>query len=237
MKLIKLQQGETVENLKTYIWLTNEYGVPSLEYIDFFMFNFGRIILIENFKLTIDNYKELDELWNAVVSECKSNNIKYKSTYGNLFYKIISTKAPNKLKEELGEELWKTASEDDKLERLKNLILNFDKYFPEETAALKEETLVVKESDNMGNHIENTNSSSQKSIQHYTLYERQLTRIGKTLNYNGTDIGIISSRTEIKVNNQVFDIGEYINNNNLDTTKIKFGKIITFDTLYRKEDI
>jgi hypothetical protein len=134
---IKIQQGTTFENLKTFIWLTNEYGVPSSKYLDFFIFNFGQIILNGNFTFNKYDYEQLDELKDAVIEECESNTVEYTSNYGKLFYKIVGTKALDILKEELSEELWNSITNDEKLEELKRFITDFDKYIPEEIKVQK----------------------------------------------------------------------------------------------------
>jgi hypothetical protein len=128
---IKIQQGSTFENLKTFIWLTNEYGVSSSKYLDFFIFNFGQIILNGNFTFNKYDYEQLDELQDAVAEECESNTIEHTSNYGNLFYRIIGTKAVDKIKEEVGIEAWNKLNTDDKKAKLKEFIENFDKYISE----------------------------------------------------------------------------------------------------------
>lgn len=128
MKLYKLSQGSTFENLKHFIYLTNEYGVPSDEFVDAFIEQFGKIILNGNFTLTQNQIKQLDELWEAIVKDCNSNNIEYKENYSNLFYIVLNTKALAKIKEDWEQSEWNQLTEQDKLDLLKQFIIDFDKH-------------------------------------------------------------------------------------------------------------
>lgn len=128
MKLYKLSQGSTFENLKHFIYLTNEYGVPSAEFIDAFIEQFGKIILNGNFTITQNQCKQLDELWTSIVEDCNSNNIEYSENYGNLFYTILTKKALDKIKEDWEQSEWNQLNEQDKLELLKQFIVDFDKH-------------------------------------------------------------------------------------------------------------
>ena len=128
MKLYKLNQGSTFENLKHFIYLTNEYGVPSDEFVDDFIEQFGKIVLNDNFTLTQNQIKQLDELWEAIVKDCTNNNIEYKENYSNIFYTVLSKKALNKIKEDWEQSEWEQLTEQDKLELLKQFIIDFDKH-------------------------------------------------------------------------------------------------------------
>lgn len=128
MKLYKLNQGSTFENLKHFIYLTNEYGVPSDEFIDAFIEQFGKIILNGNFTITQNQCKQLDELWEAIVKDCIHNNVEYKENYSSLFYIALNTKAIAKIKEDWEQSEWDQLDEQDKLELLKQFIIDFDKY-------------------------------------------------------------------------------------------------------------
>lgn len=131
MKLYKLNQGSTFENLKHFIYLTNEYGVPSDEFVDAFIDQFGKIILNGNFTLTQNQIKQLDELWNDIVKDCTNNNIEYKENYGSIFYTVLSTKALAKIKEGWEQSEWNQLNEQDRLELLKQFIIDFDNYIIE----------------------------------------------------------------------------------------------------------
>lgn len=161
MKLYKLNQGSTFENLKHFIYITNEYGKPSSEFIDSFIENFGKTILINNFPISggekndkfLENvYRSLDNLWTEIEQDCKDNQTTCAYNYGSLFYYIIGNKALSILKDTIGEQEWNTETEDNKLIYLKVFIEDFDdntaeKYRTEFEQLLntveKESTIVV----------------------------------------------------------------------------------------------
>lgn len=140
MKLYKLSQGSTIENLKHFMYITNEYGKPSSEFIDSFIENFGKTILNGSFPIG-DNaepsdlraaYKNLDNLWKEIEQDCKDNQTTCEYNYGSLFYHIIGNKAVSILKDTVGEQEWNTETENNKLIYLKAFIEDFDKYITEE---------------------------------------------------------------------------------------------------------
>lgn len=126
MKLYKLNQSSTFDNLKHFIYITNEYGVPSAEFIDAFIDQFGLVILNGNFTSAKIPIKSLELHWQGVKDECTQNNIEYKEYYGSLFYEIIGQKAVLKLKEGHTEDGWRQLSIENKLDLLKQFILDFD---------------------------------------------------------------------------------------------------------------
>lgn len=128
MKLYKLSQGSTFENLKHFIYLTNEYGVPSGEFVDDFIEQFGKAILIDNFTIEEYHCKILNELWEDIVKDCTNNNVEYKENYGSIFYTVLSTKALAKIKEGWEQSEWNQLNEQDRLELLKQFIIDFDKH-------------------------------------------------------------------------------------------------------------
>lgn len=156
MKMYKLHQGSPFENLKHFIYLTNEYGVPSSEFIDGFILNFGEDILNGLFRFNIKDLeylkkwckklelsfdslygnlnnaqiakKELDELWEEIEEECKNNKVKYSVNHGYLFYEILETKAVDIIKDTTGIEKWNQLNKEDQLDLLKQFIIDFDKY-------------------------------------------------------------------------------------------------------------
>ncbi len=132
MKLYKLSQGNTLENLKHFIYITNEYGKPSSEFIDSFIDNFGKIILNGNFSFSNRySFNELDDLWKEIEQDCKDNQTDCIYNYGSLFYYIIGNKAINILKTTIGEQEWNSETEANKLIYLKTFIEDFDKYVTE----------------------------------------------------------------------------------------------------------
>ena len=128
MKLYKLNQGSTFENLKHFIYITNEYGVPSSEFVDAFIDQFGKVILNGNFSLNQYQLKQLEDGWKQRKAECITNKVPYREEYGGLFYTVLCQKAILKLKEEHTEDVWRQLSEDDKKGLLKQFILDFDSY-------------------------------------------------------------------------------------------------------------
>ena len=131
MKIYKLNQGSTFENLKHFIYLTNEYGVPSAEFVDDFIDQFGKIILNGNFTFSRYSFTELDDLWKEIEQDCKDNQTTCAYKYGSLFYYIIGSKAVSILKDTVGEQEWNSETEDNKLIYLKTFIEDFDKYITE----------------------------------------------------------------------------------------------------------
>lgn len=149
MKIYKLNQGSTFENLKHFMYITNEYGKPSSEFIDSFIENFGKTILINNFTIG-DNakpsdlraaYKNLDNLWTEIEQDCKDNQTTCAYNYGSLFYYIIESKAVSILKETVGEQEWNSETEDNKLLYLKTFIEDFDESTAEKYKAEFEKIL------------------------------------------------------------------------------------------------
>lgn len=132
MKLYKLSQGNTLENLKHFIYITNEYGKPSSQFIDSFIDNFGKIILNDNFSFNNRySFNELDDLWKEIEQDCKDNQTECTYNYGSLFYYIIDSKAIDILKNTVGEQEWNSETQDNKLLYLKTFIEDFDKYITE----------------------------------------------------------------------------------------------------------
>ena len=121
----KLEQG--VDNLKSFIYLTNEYGVPSASYLDDFVQNFGHDIVTGQFR-----YSKLDGFWETVKKDCEKNKVQYKEVYGSLFYELVPKYLQVVTKgwsEEEKKDL--ISSENDRLDLLKDFISNFDKYVSE----------------------------------------------------------------------------------------------------------
>lgn len=128
MKLYRLNQGSTFENLKHFIYLTNEYGVPSAEFMDAFIDQFGDDILNGMFSFTDEQYDELDNLWEFIVEDCKQNGTESSLNYGSLFYRIVGTKAVEFIKKNCEEEDFDKEDNENKLKLLKGFIENIDKY-------------------------------------------------------------------------------------------------------------
>lgn len=121
----KIEQG--VDTLKSFIYLTNEYGIPSISYIDDFINNFGHDIVTGQFR-----YSNMDGFWETVKKDCEKNKVQYKEVYGSLFYELVPKYLQVVTKgwsEEEKKDL--ISSEKDKLDLLKDFISNFDKYISE----------------------------------------------------------------------------------------------------------
>lgn len=128
MNTYKLYQGTTLENLKSFIYLTNEYGKPSQKYIDSFMENFGSEILNTEFNFNAASLKSLDQFWSYVKQDCEKNNIAYHSTCDDsIFYYVVGTEAVKDLEAEYKDD-WKSLNKDDKLDFLKDYIKHFDEH-------------------------------------------------------------------------------------------------------------
>jgi hypothetical protein len=127
--LMLIKQGSTTNNLKHFIWLTNEYGVPSPGNVDLFIENFGEIILNGNFERV--KFSEIDSFWNTLTTLQEGANTNFTNTYNSLFYRILVTEAIPKLQEELGKDIWNKLPEADRLKELKRIILEFNKYISE----------------------------------------------------------------------------------------------------------
>lgn len=132
MNIYKLFQGTTFENLKSFIYLTNEYGKPSQKYIDSFMENFGEEILGNKFKFTAQSLKEMNYFWQDLQQECTNNKISFTCNHGSLFYYVIGTKVVEVLKDTFGEESWNSMKSKDRLFYLKVIIESFDTYLTDE---------------------------------------------------------------------------------------------------------
>lgn len=252
MKLYKLNQGSTFENLKHFIYLTNEYGVPSDEFVDDFIDQFGKIILNGNFTFSRYSFTELDDLWKEIEQDCKDNQTTCAYNYGSLFYYIIGSKAVSILKDTVGEQEWNSETEDNKLIYLKTFIEDFDKYITEEyktefekiiNDAEKDDNTVVVEKETVTPKKLTQNASSATTqvppIKHYSLIDEyregsENSLIGVPLYIEEIKIGIIASNTEIKtVDDKTIDLGDYIYKNNVEPNKIK-AVFAWFNKIYKE---
>lgn len=223
MKLYKLSQGSTFENLKTFIYVTNEYGVPSAEFVDAFIDQFGKIVLNGNFTLTQIEIKQLDILWIDIVKDCKYNNVEYKENYSNLFYISLCQKALLKIKEGYEQSDWNKLEETKKLELLKQFIVNFEQY-KDEFIETKEITETPKynyrliNSDFIGNELQITESVDD-------ILSSYKANIVDEVNIRLADTGLI-----VDINMFI----EEVENRNVELT-IMSG-FFKFEFLYREEE-
>lgn len=135
MKIYKIQQGSSIENLKCFIYLTNEYGVPSDEFIDGFLDNFYDSIINKQFYIR-KHEDELESLWTEIKEECKENKVQYKENHGLLFYIIISEQATDIIKNKYGLTKPTALSSNSDIANYRNtfkeMLLDFDKLVDED---------------------------------------------------------------------------------------------------------
>ena len=101
---MKIDQGSLLENLKSFMYLTNTYGVPPAEYIDLFVDTFKDDIFAESF----DRIKEddLNKFW--------SKHQEIRNTGGSEFYKsLVGTSIDSG---------WYTLSVEEKIKKLRTYI-------------------------------------------------------------------------------------------------------------------
>ena len=161
----KIEQG--VDTLKSFIYLTNEYGVPSVSYIDDFISNFGHDIVTGQFR-----YSNMDGFWETVKKDCEKNKVQYKEVYGSLFYELVPKYLQVVTKgwsEEEKKDL--ISSEKDKLDLLNDLISNFDKYISEgldmQEVYLENTPELIKKDENGEEYIEiHINWHNRRSLAH-----------------------------------------------------------------------
>lgn len=161
----KIEQG--IDTLKSFIYLTNEYGVPSVSYIDDFISNFGHDIVTGQFR-----YSKLDGFWDAVKDDCEKNKVQYKEVYGSLFYELVPKYLQVVTKgwsEEEKKDL--ISSEKDKLDLLKDFISNFDKYISEgldmQEVYLENTPELIKKDENGEEYIDvHINWHNRRSLAH-----------------------------------------------------------------------
>lgn len=161
----KIEQG--IDTLKSFIYLTNEYGVPSVSYIDDFISNFGHDIVTGQFR-----YSKLDGFWETVKDDCEKNKVQYKEVYGSLFYELVPKYLQVVTKgwsEEEKKDL--ISSEKDKLDLLKDFISNFDKYILEgldmQEVYLENTPELIKKDENGEEYIDvHINWHNRRSLAH-----------------------------------------------------------------------
>ena len=223
MKLYKLNQGSTFENLKHFIYLTNEYGVPSDEFVDDFIEQFGKVILNDNFTITQNQIKQLDELWEAIVKDCTNNNIEYKENYSNIFYTVLNKKALAKIKEDWEQSEWEQLTEQDKLELLKQLIIDFEN---------TPELLEIDKVNNMDKQKYNYVLTNKRYIGHELTITESVDGIGSSYKVKVVD----DVNVQLADTNLIIDINKFIEeieNRNVQLT-ITMG-FFKFEDIYTEE--
>lgn len=255
--MCKIQQGNSFDNLKHFIYLTNEYGVPSLTYLDDFINQFGADIINGRFRFNDWVYTKLDIFWEEVKKGCLNSGVGSLYSKGSVFYKVIANEAMTLLKSNESYN-WEELKIDEKVELLREIIKNFYSYkwttieqqSDESSEQIDDDKQSVTEEDNTDKKLEDTEKNIEEVVvedieeiwmeqernifKRYILKESSSGRIGKVLNYEGKPFCTIASPTSIDVDGTLYDIGEYIANNKLDTSKILFGTKIWFRTLYQE---
>ena len=91
MYTLKLNTGNQILNLKWFIYISNEYGVPVTEDIkNWFVINFFGYIKNNNFNIT-DRTKEIfDGLWEKTSIDASERWVETSNVYGWDFYKQLS---------------------------------------------------------------------------------------------------------------------------------------------------
>ena len=86
--IFSIPSGNTLDKLKWFIYLTNEFGAPSEGNIELFIENFGKIIINGNLKINSNVEKQLTGLWSEITSDKDIEPIQYG---GIDFYTKLST--------------------------------------------------------------------------------------------------------------------------------------------------
>jgi len=96
---VKLQSSDTLNNLKYYILLTNEYGLPSKSNINFFILNFGAVVNNGNFSRYAQEYyrEEFDTWWQDVLTDLKERDMENAARFrgGYSFFKQLAQDSRN----------------------------------------------------------------------------------------------------------------------------------------------
>ena len=122
-----INTGNTIQNIKYYIFITNEYGKPSHKYIDLFINTFGKTIYNDNFRI----YENMRNMLNTIYEQVKSD-LEYRGkqslavyNYGFDFYMQLSKDSRNITNEsELREYIENFSMEEDTKENIVQDILN-----------------------------------------------------------------------------------------------------------------
>lgn len=172
MKLYKIYQGSTFDNLKNFIYLTNEYGIPSSRFVDDFIDQFSTSIAEGTFIITKNQFNELEELW----KEIKDNSNKNEGSLGSLFYFILSGRLPDIIKEKHSNYNWDNMNISMKRNLVSKIIKDFGGFVNKDT--------VQKEKDNFNNFMNSlaeNNIDNSKKVQEKQVKEKQSKATKKVL--------------------------------------------------------
>lgn len=222
----KIEQG--VDTLKSFIYLTNEYGVPSVSYMDDFISNFGHDIVTGQFR-----YSKLDGFWETVKDDCEKNKVQYKEVYGSLFYELVPKYLQVVTKgwsEEEKKDL--ISSEKDKLDLLKDFISNFDKYISEgldmQEVYLENTPELIKKDENGEEYIDIKCKLPNKKYALGRLYKRRVIVI------KGSNIGAFTDRKTCRESElRAFKVRRDNVQNDIAITNIEFNSTSAAATFVR----
>lgn len=124
---MKLNTGNLIQNLKYYIFITNEYGKPSEENVDSFIETFGTTIYNDNFNVAIGLKSILDNLWEDIKSDLEARGLGHlaNKNYGFDFYmQLAKDKVNIHNEEEIRHYIENFSMEEDTKENIVQDILN-----------------------------------------------------------------------------------------------------------------
>lgn len=211
----KLTTGDTITNLKYYMFITNEYGKPSKNSIDLFIESFGTIILNGNFSRYMTEIIEvqLNHWWSEITLDLEERELKSLAKYNGGFdwFKHIAREG-KKLRSKLELEEYIGSETCD---------IDFERCLADKNIDTQEETEIIASEikDDTTYELSSTETSN------ITLYKLIQNTPYKQLNIKGNMFCDIISDTEIKLlDDRVMNIGEYIYENNiLDLNSIRMG--------------
>ena len=213
MENINISQGDCLETLKHFIYLTNEYGLNSEKYLDSFINLFGTMLANGEFKI---GYRALNKFWEQVIEDCKQHNTKYNKNMGSLFYYILQVDAMEYIKEHID-----TISTNKSLSILEKALILLKEYIEKEVKTLSNDK--IQEYQKKLNRL--------LRIKNYTLINKEM--LNKSIQYNGKEIAIICTDTQVKANGCTYDIGEYIETKDLNLENITIDNM-EFNSVYEE---
>lgn len=98
--ILNITAPTTIDKIKWNMFLTNEYGKPSMEWLDNFIDNFSGSLINGNFIITENHKEAFDKLWSAIEEDLNERNLTNlaHNNYGWYFYRQLSTDCNNKIK-------------------------------------------------------------------------------------------------------------------------------------------
>lgn len=98
--ILNITAPTTIDKIKWNMFLTNEYGKPSMEWLDNFIENFSGSLINGNFIITENHKEDFDKLWSAIEEDLDERNLASlaHNNYGWYFYRQLSEDCNNKIK-------------------------------------------------------------------------------------------------------------------------------------------